>query len=67
MRNLERSLPFHITSSIYNIVPLIKSKTSHYYDPKEQNVKLIPCQVPSGLDKYKSLKITQIINILELF
>lgn len=65
-RNLEWSLPFRITSSIYNVVPPVKNERSHYYDPKEQSVKLIPYQVPTGFDKYKSLKITQIRNILKL-
>lgn len=65
IKNLEKPLFFHIMSSIYHIVMLVKRKRSHYYDPKQQNVKLIHYKVPKGFDKYKYLEIWQIRNTLK--
>lgn len=57
IRNLERSLVFHIMTSIYAIVTPVKRKRSHYYDTKEENVKIIPSKIPKGFDKYRYLQI----------
>lgn len=57
IRTLVNPLLFHIMTSVCAIVMPVHRKRSHYYDPKEQNVKLVPYKVLKGFDKYKYLQI----------